>query len=494
MFKHKYMNPVFFLEDRLGSTVLYHFIVLNLGGLYYIEQYLKNNNLSYPLDIYIDSNGILKKVIKDAFYILRDKFILLDTLPTDRTIVNIYGESCSTNHICDNPTIIFPYLRELFLSRIVNTTTNLPKRVFIGRRLSNTNNATVHNITIRSVINEEHFISKLKDYNIDAIYLEQLNFIDKVLLFMNAELIISTNSSALTCLLWCNTNVKIIEIINNPVRNGEGLHYKLLSDTLGLKYYRFSDINDDSNGNFIIEDNSKIYNLIENMNIMPAQIKKENTVSIQLKEWQTIFKNPSSLIVQASSMDADDGWRPWPIGMSWQYVLNYQKGDIIQIGDHTELVLLAILPSTDRARRPSGINRDSILNVLSKNGICNTNINHNDYFVRLPSYKFVVSPEGNGIDCHRHYEALIAGCIPIMERNPLTEEKYKGCPILWTVDYSEITPEYLNQKYSEMIKNVYDYSRLFLSYYDKETQNLIKASGHFWLKRIDATKWCTWYP
>jgi hypothetical protein len=260
------MSPVFFLEDRLGAKVLYHFIVLNLGGLYYIEDYIKNNNLSYPVDIYIDTNGILNKVIKDAFYILRDKFILLNNLPKDRTIINIYGESCSKNDMCDNPNIIFPYLRDLFISRIKNANTNLPKKFFIARNQSLKNHATVHNITIRSVLNEDHFINKLKSYNIDYIYLERLDFIDKILLFMNAELIISTNSSALTCLLWCNTNIKVIEIINKPIHNSLGLHYKLLCNTLGLNYYRYSNINDDYNGNFTIEDDSDIYNLIESIN------------------------------------------------------------------------------------------------------------------------------------------------------------------------------------------------------------------------------------
>jgi hypothetical protein len=257
------MDTVFFLENRGGSTILYHFIVLNIGGLYYIEEYIKNNNIKYPVDIYMNSDGILKKVIKDAFYILRDKFTLLDTLPNDRNIINIYGESCSTNSICDNPTIIFPYLRELFLSRITNITTILPKRFFIGRKQSFINNATTHTFTNRSVINEDEFINKLKNYNIDTIYLEKLDFINKLLLFINAELIISTNSSALTCLLWCNTRVKVLEIINE--NNSLGFHFKLISNTLGLDYYRFSKINDDSNGNFIIEDESEIYNLIQNI-------------------------------------------------------------------------------------------------------------------------------------------------------------------------------------------------------------------------------------
>ncbi len=83
------------------------------------------------------------------------------------------------------------------------------------------------------------------------------------------------------------------------------------------------------------------------------------------------------------------------------------------------------------------------VNNLHKNGITHRLIEHTQYFETLPSYKFIVSPEGNGIDCHRHYEALIAGCIPIIEYNTQTEEKYKNCPILYTKDYSEINEEFL---------------------------------------------------
>jgi hypothetical protein len=211
-----------------------------------------------------------------------------------------------------------------------------------------------------------------------------------------------------------------------------------------------------------------------------------------LGEWQTTIKYIEDLIVQASSMDCDDGWRPWPIGMSWQYVLNAPKGPALQLGEHTQTVLCAISSDTDQQRRPTGVNRRHILNILARNGIANISVGHEEYFDSLPSYKFVISPEGNGVDCHRHYEALMAGCVPIVEDHPGIREKYKGCPILYTKDYTEITPEYLESVYGEMLTQQYDFSPLFLSSYDKYTQSKIKESGNFWLRRIDATR-CTWY-
>ena len=66
--------------------------------------------------------------------------------------------------------------------------------------------------------------------------------------------------------------------------------------------------------------------------------------------------------------------------------------------------------------------KSSFICVLTKNGFINLRLNAEDYFNSLKNYKFIISPEGNGIDCHRHYEALLSGCIPICEYNKKTEE------------------------------------------------------------------------
>jgi hypothetical protein len=211
-----------------------------------------------------------------------------------------------------------------------------------------------------------------------------------------------------------------------------------------------------------------------------------------LEEWQQKEKPISEMIVQASDMTGKDQWRVWPIGMSWQFTIHHKKGRDIQIGNHEHLVLSTVRIETDKARRPEGLNRQSIVKTLEKNGITNQLLYPKDYFLALPFYKFVVSPEGNGIDCHRHYEALIAGCIPIIEINPLTQEKYKDCPVLWTTDYSEITKPYLEEVYKEMKSKVYDYSCLFLSHYHTRTQEHIKMSANFWLASMSATR-SNWY-
>jgi hypothetical protein len=207
-------------------------------------------------------------------------------------------------------------------------------------------------------------------------------------------------------------------------------------------------------------------------------------MSYTLNEWQKIYKDPRNLIVQASAIDGSDSWQPFPIGMQYSYINNFNKKEQIQIGSHSEVVLSSFTRDTDKYRRPLDINRYLIESNLKANGIINSWSNPDLYFDNLPNYKFVISPEGNGIDCHRHYESLLAGCIPIIEYNSLIEEKYKGCPILYTKDYSEITTEYLEEKYTEMLNKEYDFSRLFLNYYSLQNQYYIKTQGNYWTTRF----------
>ena len=220
-------------------------------------------------------------------------------------------------------------------------------------------------------------------------------------------------------------------------------------------------------------------------------------MNLTLRDWQLKLKNKSDLIVQASPVDGSDSWQDiFSIGMSYQFVNAYDIYNNItkfQIGNHDEIVCCAISNDTDKRRRGNkNINRRVILSNLEKNGIKNSNLKPIDYFLNLPSYKFVISPEGNGIDCHRHYEAIIAGCIPIIEKNVLVENKYKNLPILYTTDYTEITDEYLNNVYLSMLDKQYDFSSLFINNYDNNTQNYIKYCGNAWVNHLCLSK-KNWY-
>ncbi len=210
-----------------------------------------------------------------------------------------------------------------------------------------------------------------------------------------------------------------------------------------------------------------------------------------LRAWQQTVKPKEELLYNCSEFSQlNDEYVPFPIGMGWS-IINY-CGDIqaIQRGTHEQTVLCAIHTHTDQRRRGTNtINRLAILDTLRINDIHNIYIDSPAYFEALPSYKFIISPEGNGVDCHRHYEALMAGCIPIIECNDMIVEKYRDCPILYTKDYSEINTDYLLQKYNEMLDTEYDFSRLMLHSYPSDVQHEIKSNGNYWSSRLVNRTW-----
>jgi len=214
---------------------------------------------------------------------------------------------------------------------------------------------------------------------------------------------------------------------------------------------------------------------------------------LSLEQWQLILKNETNIIVNASHTNEQDDFVDWPIGMSISYVdarKDITDLSMYQLGDHSKLVLCAINDYTDSRRRGNDkVNRKSILKTLSKNNIHNTLLDYKSYYSTLPQYKFVISPEGNGVDCHRHYEAIMAGCIPIVEYSDYISEKYGDVPILYTKDYSEINESYLNKAYEIMRSKVYDFSKLFLTYFSKETIDNIIYCSRYWTIKLCGSAW-----
>jgi hypothetical protein len=210
-----------------------------------------------------------------------------------------------------------------------------------------------------------------------------------------------------------------------------------------------------------------------------------------LREWQKTPKDINSLIVQASSEKEDDGLTKSPIGLCFNFLLDLDIIKSYHLSDHSNLVINLYNDCTDNSRRGHLlINRKNVKKILKKNNIkFNEHQTAQNYYRSLPTYKFVISPEGNGIDCHRHYEALIAGCIPVVERNEFIERKYGNCPILYTTDYREITPDYLETRYQEMLDTKYDFSNLFLDNWSIEEQNNIKSRGNYWTRKLIGRDW-----
>ena len=183
--------------------------------------------------------------------------------------------------------------------------------------------------------------------------------------------------------------------------------------------------------------------------------------------------NPRDIIykcIDPLGFDRDNAW--FPIGCGPSYKEYSKKNDITKFTNNekinTKLVFYSKIRITDMGRRGlKKINRNTIVENLNKK-YKQENYFNKDYFENIGKYKFVFSPEGNAIDCHRHYETWISKGIPIIEYNSFIKEKYKTLPILWTRDYSEINDNYLESKYKEFLNKDFDFKRLLLSKYKPE--------------------------
>ena len=61
------------------------------------------------------------------------------------------------------------------------------------------------------------------------------------------------------------------------------------------------------------------------------------------------------------------------------------------------------------------------------------------YCQQILEHKFMICPQGNGVDCHRNWEVLYLKRVPIMKKSEYLQKLYKGYPVLWVEDFADIT-------------------------------------------------------
>jgi hypothetical protein len=93
------------------------------------------------------------------------------------------------------------------------------------------------------------------------------------------------------------------------------------------------------------------------------------------------------------------------------------------------------------------------------------------YLTELVSHKFAVCPRGNGVDTHRLWEALYAGTIPIVRMEP-AYRNFTDLPILFVNQWSELTKEFLDEKYEEITKRIWCLDKLRASWWGRQFSQL----------------------
>jgi hypothetical protein len=91
-------------------------------------------------------------------------------------------------------------------------------------------------------------------------------------------------------------------------------------------------------------------------------------------------------------------------------------------------------------------------------------IPRSEVWKKYTEYAFVASPFGNGVDCHRTWEALCCGAIPIIRGNFL-KDIYDDLPVLRVKDWSDVTEDLLKKTVEDFSQRTFNYEKLTLAYW-----------------------------
>ena len=115
--------------------------------------------------------------------------------------------------------------------------------------------------------------------------------------------------------------------------------------------------------------------------------------------------------------------------------------------------------------------RSHVYNTLKSSNCADFVINRDfvGYFSDLITYKWVACPRGNGIDTHRLWEALYAGCIPLVDRS-VNSESFYNLPIIYIDNWEEVNIDWLEKQTEQIIKikNTISYNVMDMSFWENQ--------------------------
>ncbi|MBO7484743.1 MAG: hypothetical protein J6T84_01610 [Spirochaetaceae bacterium] len=187
------------------------------------------------------------------------------------------------------------------------------------------------------------------------------------------------------------------------------------------------------------------------------------------KDYAYIADNPKIIHWFAQNCDFEHPKiTPIPIGLENQALHNVgNTADYKKLqknkGNHIPKVVIALNLSTNPDKRyPCYRAFWKNPNAVFINNITTSRI----YRKTIKSYMFIASPEGNGIDCHRTWEAIYLGLIPIVNDNYLNRFFASlDLPIILTNDWNEFA-EKTEDELADIYKHTMAKTNTKAAYYD----------------------------
>lgn len=208
---------------------------------------------------------------------------------------------------------------------------------------------------------------------------------------------------------------------------------------------------------------------------------------LTIKETITLLQNPYLLkwFVQNTRIQDNEKIVQMPIGLDYHTIANnpncswrlpeekslprFQEEILFKIRhemkpfyDRIPKIYVNFTKSSDRFGQRSKSLEIIPNNLLVKNNMFITPRTNN--WKEMTKYTFILSPAGVGLDCHRTWEALCLGCIPIV-CIPEFKNMFEDLPILVINTWNEVNEELLVNTIEEFKNRSFNYDKLTLNYW-----------------------------
>jgi hypothetical protein len=206
-------------------------------------------------------------------------------------------------------------------------------------------------------------------------------------------------------------------------------------------------------------------------NVIIISHNSDATFGIDL--FNNLPKNVEKIWCQNYNYIETDRIKSLPIGLErvrWFPDQKKQKVLYQAITDNTksDLVYMNFNPGTNPQRQTifdQLNNKPFITQKMVGNGG-----DYTTYINDLKSHKYVISPPGNGIDCHRNWEAIYLGCIPIVLDSHFNRNMYEKLPVLIVKDY-DLNEKELLDRYDEIINKNQNIDIINKKYWENEIRS-----------------------
>lgn len=157
---------------------------------------------------------------------------------------------------------------------------------------------------------------------------------------------------------------------------------------------------------------------------------------------------------------------PIPIGIENRYNCNGNPDIIMRLSAHFKSMPKTHLLYLNIAIATYPLERQKVYDIFHNAPYCCAPSlkSYEGFLGDLATSYFVLSPRGNGWDCHRTWQALYMGSIPIVKRSA-SDALFEELPVILVNDWEEINETFLMQKWEEFSSRTFREEKLFMSYW-----------------------------